>query len=218
MIHWFCRFVRRSHSFPMDCHQWDSHQIHLRRLQYFAVTLYVYVEEACAPSKWSERVPQRRLSWVSPFKQNRAFSGLPSFLPLPSVCVTMDGRRSPCHSTWKPHSELALQLLQGSTVWSCPVWLQTKHRGTHNLKPPDRDACNTNIFRNGRRCRTQTFHILCESLMSTEPFQSVCLMSAHFNPLLCMCVFFLSNFRTAPLLTLVANVSPVSLWLWTRCT
>lgn len=44
----------------------------------------------------------------------------------------MDGRRSPGHSTWKPHSELALQLLQGSTVWSCPVWLQTKHqRRTH---------------------------------------------------------------------------------------
>lgn len=133
---------------------------------------------------------------VSPFKQNRASSGLPSFLPLSSICVIMDGRRSPCHSIWKPHSELALQLLQGSTVWSCPVWLQTKHRGTHNLKPPDRDACNTNIFCNGRRRRTQTFHILCESLMSTESFQSVYFMSAPFSSLLCICVFFLSNFRT----------------------
>lgn len=54
---------------------------------------------------------------------------LPSDLPPPlTVHPSIDDRHSPCSLTWLPHSKEAFQLLQGSTVWSCPVWLQTKHQ------------------------------------------------------------------------------------------
>ena len=60
-------------------------------------------------------------------KENRGF--LPPSLPPPlKVHPAMDDRHSHCSLTRLPHIKLALKLLQGSTVWSCPVWLQTKHQ------------------------------------------------------------------------------------------
>lgn len=54
---------------------------------------------------------------------------VPFDLPPPlAVHPSIDDRHSLCSLTWLPHSKEAFQLLQGSTVWSCPVWLQTKHQ------------------------------------------------------------------------------------------
>ena len=56
-------------------------------------------------------------------EENRAF--LP---PRCTVHPATDDRRSPRSLNLLPHSQVSLQLLQGRTVWSCPVWLQTKHQ------------------------------------------------------------------------------------------
>lgn len=49
-----------------------------------------------------------------------------------------------------PHSREALQLLQGSTVWSFPVCLQSKQQWD-NLRATHRAACHTNSSHKGVR-------------------------------------------------------------------
>lgn len=122
-----------------------------------------------------------------------------ALLPPLTLHSAMDERRSPCSLTRLPHSKLALQLLQGSTVWSCPVRLQTKQQwDKHNLRPPNRVACNTNIFHKGGWRWTQTFHILCKALTFCHRALVVCVFIVQTFGLICLCVcVFLSNFRIA---------------------
>lgn len=129
-------------------------------------------------------------------------ASLPVSLSL-TVHPARDDRRSPCHLTWISHSKLALQLLQGSTIWSCPDWLQTKHQWeTHNLKPLKREAYNTNIFHKEGLRWTQTFQ--CLSLMFCHHAFPFCISLVQTLELVCMFFFLI---LVLPL-SLVANVSP----------
>lgn len=70
---------------------------------------------------------------------------------------------------------------------------KTPARLRHNLRPPDRPACNTNIFHKGGRRWRQMFHILDEALDVLPPCPpSLCSrwpdIWAH--SLVCECVFF----------------------------
>lgn len=126
-----------------------------------------------------------RRTWLSPF-------GLP---PPLTVHPAMDDRHSPHFLTRLPHSKEVFQLLQGSTVWLCPVWLQTKHQwdsGTTS-EPLDRVACNANIFHKGEDdgLRHSTF---CVKLwrFATMPFLCVYLMSRHLCSLACVWLYVFS--------------------------
>ena len=70
---------------------------------------------------------------------------------LPPHCTVrpaMDDRRSPRSLNLLPHSQVSLQLLQGRTVWSYPVWLQTKHQ---------RDSGTTSDHQTGLRVILTSF-------------------------------------------------------------
>lgn len=86
---------------------------------------------------------------------------------------------------------------------------KTSVRLKHNLSPPDRVACNTNIFHKGGRRWTQTFHISCKGLTFCHHALPGCIF--HFQTFglicVCVCVVLLSNFRTTPSL----------LWPWPAC-
>lgn len=61
----------------------------------------------------------------APLTQRR--TRLSSLLTALSVLPWMTGA-PPRSLNLLPHSQVSLQLLQGRTVWSYPVWLQTKHQ------------------------------------------------------------------------------------------
>ncbi len=122
---------------------------------------------------------------------------LPFALPPPlTVHPAMDDRHSPCSLTRLPHSKEAFQLLQGSTVWSCPVWLQTKHQrdsGTTSDHQTGLHVMLTSFTKGGRRW-TQTFRILCETLVVLPPCP--CSLYIHCSDiwarwLVCECMCFL---------------------------
>lgn len=130
--------------------------------------------------------------------------GEQGFLPPPlSVHPAMDERHSHCSLTRLPHTKVALQLLWGSAVWSCPVWLQTKHQRDSGTTSDHQTGLHVILtsFTRGERRWTQTFHILCETLTFCHHALPVCIFSVQTFGLICLCVsvcVFPSNFRTTP--------------------
>lgn len=117
---------------------------------------------------------------------------------LPPHCTVrpaMDDRRSPPLPESAPTqpSIPPAASRQNSLVIPSLAPDKTPARLRHNLRPPDRLACNTNIFHKGGRRWRQMFHILDEALDVLPPCPpSLCSrwpdIWAH--SLVCECVFF----------------------------
>lgn len=102
------------------------------------------------------------------------------------------------YSTPTPHSKVALQLLQSSTVWSYPVWLQTKYQrdsGTTSDHQTGLSVILTSFTRGDEDgFRHSTFCVkVCLSPCPSGPYISC----PDILGLFVVCVF-LSNFRTTP--------------------
>lgn len=167
----------------------------------FCVYERVYLKEGVGAlrvaSRWvcKARVPVLLSPSCRPCCCHAKESG--AFLLLPSLSVRpwMTGA-PPCSLTRLPHSKVALQLLRGSTVWSCPVWLQTKQQRDSGTTSDHQTGLHVMLtsFTRGEEdgLRHSTF---CVKIwrFATMPLQSVYSTSRHF----CVRVF-PANFRTAP--------------------
>lgn len=151
-------------------------------------------KQACISGTFISLVPSTLLS----------LQGELAFLPPPlTVHPAMDDRRPlPCSLTRLPHTKVALQLLQGSTVWSCPVWLQTKHERDSDTTSDHQTGLHVILtsFTRGEEdgLRHSTF---CVKLTFCHRALPVCIFSVQTFGHICLCVsvcVFLSNFRTSP--------------------
>lgn len=124
----------------------------------------------------------------------------PALPPPLTVHPAVDDRRSrPLRSlTPLPHSKVALQLLQGSTVWSCPVWLQTKHQRDSGTTSDHQTGLHVILTRGEEDgLRHSTFCVT----FATMPFQSAYSVYRHLGSFACVCecVFFFLILEQLPL-------------------
>lgn len=141
----------------------------------------------------------RRPSCPHP-KESRAFSLLPLTVHPANACMT---GAPPCLLPRLPHSKSSPSR-QYSLVMPSLAPDKTPARLRHNLRPPDRVACNANIFhKGGKKMDSDIPHL--SLTFCHRALLPVCIFCVQTFGL--VCERFLSNFRNHPL-ALVANVLP----------